>query len=313
MATIEDFDGYLWILVSGDESYDRRSIDKLCEFFIQRKFLNYHIVKQEDIVYKMSTDGLETYVHGMKVVHYPSVIYCRIHSDVLKPDVQIPLLRHFELLGVRIVNSVDAILKTTNKIWHFLELAKAGIPIPLTLSYCSDKLDSYTPPEEGGLSYPLICKSVRGNKGNKVFMINTDTMRKELEGVLQHDVPYLYQEYICESHGRDMRVIVVDGKAVCSVIRQSDSDTVCSQKGEGIVVTGRFEEAESLACKIAKVLGADICGVDLLLKDDVGFVCCEVNNTPSFSKFIYDEHEVENHIGEYLFKIMGIKKHMYIS
>lgn len=297
---------YIWILVSGDSTYDSRSIDKLCEFFISRHFLNYHIVKQEDIVYKMSSDGLDTYVHGMRVVDYPSILYCRIHSDVLKPDVQIPLLRHFEMLGVRVVNSVDSILKATNKIWSFLELAKAGIPIPLTLSYCSEKLDTYNPPEEGGLIYPLICKSVRGNKGNKVFMINTDTMRKELEGVLQHDVPYLYQEYICESHGRDLRVIVVDKQAICSVIRQCNTDSVCSQKGDGVVVTGKFQEAEDLAVKIAGVLGTEICCIDLLLKDDIGFICCDVNNTPSYSKFIYDEHMVEHYIGGYLFKLMGV-------
>ena len=36
-----------------------------------------------------------------------------------------------------------------------------------------------------------------------------DPSVKDLAGVLNHDVPYLFQKYVRESHGRDMRVVVV--------------------------------------------------------------------------------------------------------
>ena len=36
-----------------------------------------------------------------------------------------------------------------------------------------------------------------------------DPSVKDLTGVLSHEVPYLFQTYVKESHGRDMRVVVV--------------------------------------------------------------------------------------------------------
>ena len=36
-----------------------------------------------------------------------------------------------------------------------------------------------------------------------------DPSIQDLTGVLSHEVPYLFQKYIKESHGRDMRVVVV--------------------------------------------------------------------------------------------------------
>jgi len=300
----------VWIFYNADDE-GFGSMFKICAQFDEYGFHDYRAVQEDHFIYKMSNDGLETFIQGKKIQfhEYPKVLYNRVNSGCLKTDFHVPLFKHFELLGVRIVNSIDAILKTTNKVWHFLELAKHGIPIPTTLSYCSEDIEAFSNPEQA-LTYPIIAKSVRGNKGSKVFRIHSEIMHKEMMGVLNHDVPYLYQEYIAQSHGVDMRVIVVNGKAVYSMIRKALDGSVCanlSKGGEGKIVTGTYPKAEDLACKIANVLGIEICGVDLLFKSEDEYVCCEVNNTPGFSKSIYDIARVEKYICDYLLSLLQSK------
>jgi len=282
------------------------SINKITNEFDKRNFTDYKIIMQENIIFKITQDGLDTFIDNIKVTEYPNVLWFRVNA--IHCDFQITLLRHFESLGIRIVNSIDAILKATNKVWHFIELAKHNIPIPATFSYCDSEIKLYDDPENT-LQYPIIAKAVRGSLGNKVFTIPNKIIHKELLGVLDHTVPYLYQEYIQESHGRDLRIVVVDKKSLITILRKSTDGSVranISQGGTSETVTGVYPEAEKLACRIAEILDIDICGVDLLFKGDNEFVCCEVNNRPDFKRDVYTG-VVETPICDFLLKICNEK------
>lgn len=39
--------------------------------------------------------------------------------------------------------------------------------------------------------------------------------------LIRHDVPYLFQKYVKESHGKDIRVVVVGGQVIGSMLRCS--------------------------------------------------------------------------------------------
>jgi hypothetical protein len=89
-----------------------------------------------------------------------------------------------------------------------------------------------------------------------------------------------------ESRGTDCRIICVGGKAIYSMIRRAAPGAFranLAQGGHGEIVTGQYPEAERLAERISHILKIDICGVDLLFSGS-GFVVCEVNNNPGFSK-----------------------------
>jgi len=276
----------IWILVQ--KFVIPLPISKIIDEFDKRNFKDYKIVMQEDIIFKITQDGFDTFIDNIKVVEYPKVLWCRV--DNIRCDFQITLLRYFESMGIRIVNSIDSILKTTNKIWHFIELAKHNIPIPATFSYCDNLIKKYEDPENT-LIYPIISKSVRGCRGDKVFTIQNKFIHEELLGVLDHKVPYLYQEYIRESHGRDLRIIVVNKVPIITILRQSTDGSVranIAKGGTSTTVTGVYPKAEILASKIAQILDIDICGVDLLFKGENEFVCCEVNNCPSIKRDIYN-------------------------
>lgn len=260
------------------------------------------IVDEKDVVLKMDSEsGLSVFVEGKKMPP-PDVVLCRIESSVLLVDFHITVLRQLAMMGAVIVNNIEGIMKTTNKAWHLQELARAGIPIAPTLSYNHQDITEFDN-VENTLKYPIVMKMVRGNGGNNVFMVSSQESQEELAGVLVNTYPYIYQTYIKESHGKDIRVIVVKDKAVFSMVRKSNTSSFranLTQGGEGIIVTGKYPEAERLAVAIHKVLNLDVSGVDLLWSDKYGFLCCEVNNCPGFSKPIYVGQNIEQFIGNLL-------------
>jgi glutathione synthase/RimK-type ligase-like ATP-grasp enzyme len=119
----------------------------------------------------------------------------------------------------------------------------------------------------------------------------------------QHDVPYLFQRYVKESHGRDLRVIIVDKEPVFAILRQASSDSLkanLSAGGCGQIVTGMYPKTEAMAIRICEVLEMDMAGFDLLFSDEHGFVCCEVNNYPGMGSDIHKGNHVEDKVADML-------------
>ena len=295
----------LWIYTDVTNEESKQRVQSVMTYLNDKKLLNQNevlCVDHKDVTLKIATNTLSIFIGDVEM-KCPQVVWCRISSDKLRVDVHITTLRQLELMGAKIVNSIDAIEKLTNKVWHLQNLAKNGIPIATTLSY-NDNLEHFRN-VQNTLTYPIVTKMIRGNGGNKVFLIQSKTMHTELLGVLKDDLPYLYQEYIAESHGKDIRVIVVGGNAVFTMIRESNNESIranLSGGGKGTVITGQYPDIEAFAVKIHNILGLDISGVDLLKSNKYGLICCEVNNSPGFSKAIYSGSGVEKAIGEYLFK-----------
>jgi ribosomal protein S6--L-glutamate ligase len=97
-------------------------------------------------------------------------------------------------------------------------------------------------------------------------------------------VNFLVQEFVEESAGTDIRALVVNGKVVASMQRQSLDDDFRSnlhQGGEGTVIK-LTEEERKTAQKAAKAMGLPICGVDMM-RSNRGPLVLEVNSSPGFS------------------------------
>lgn len=119
-------------------------------------------------------------------------------------------------------------------------------------------------------------KSVRGHRGNNVFLAPTTAALRDLCKV----VPYLFQEHCTHSHGRDLRVVVADGHAVWAQVRTATDGGLKSNVALGGTTTpclGLHPEGEDIAVRAAKTLGLSVAGVDLLFRADGGFLICEVN------------------------------------
>lgn len=295
----------LWVVTNDTEDsfHSASLVYSYCRKSLGEKQVQ--LINIDKITMRMDMDGLSIYYKGEKQ-QCPKVVWCRINSEDLLVDRHVTLFRHLELMGAKVINNTQGILKCTNKAWHLQDLALHGVPIATTLTNTSPDTALFDNVDDA-LSYPIVYKTVRGNGGNGVILIKDEVMQDELSGILVKDWPFIYQQYIEESHGQDLRVIIVDGKPIYSMVRKSNTPSFranLTQGGHADIVTGKYPDAEELAIKICSILDLEVAGVDLLFSNEHGYICCEVNNSPGFSKAIYKGHEIEKHIGDMLIKYL---------
>lgn len=224
---------------------------------------------------------------GSPVVRYKGrdlrdfdAIIPRIATNLTKYGTSI--VRQFEMQGSFTTAKSIAIVRSRDKLRSMQLLARAGVGIPKTV-FARETADLDDVIEQAG-GTPLIIKVARGTHGNGVVLAET---KKAAQAVMQafyvEGVSFLVQEFIKESAGQDIRVIVVGGKVVASMKRQSLDDDFRSnihQGGEGTAVKLSQEERKT-ALKAAKAMGLPICGVDMM-RSEHGPLVLEVNASPGF-------------------------------
>jgi RimK family alpha-L-glutamate ligase len=207
-------------------------------------------------------------------------------------DKDIRLAKHLESLGFRLYNCADAIEVCDDKALTFIRLNESNIRIPKTYlapmtfrpsGYPCDPLVTQAAKEIG---YPLILKECRGSFGQQVHLIENEEMLLQCCSGLGNR-PFLIQEYIGESYGRDIRLHIVGGKAVAAMQRYNDSDfrANITNGGKMMPYEPTAQEIE-LAAEACRILGVDFAGVDIMFGSD-GPVLCEVNSNAHF-KNIYE-------------------------
>ena len=192
-----------------------------------------------------------------------------------------------EKAGIRLFNSARAIELCDDKMTTALALSNSGIPMPKTLPglLCYDEgaplNEQALRNVEEELGYPVIVKSSFGSMGTGVFKAENFEELKGAASALKMQ-PHLFQQYIAESAGRDIRVIVIGGKAVAAMERISGGDfrSNIAIGGRGLKIDMPVQVKE-MAEKAAALLNLDYCGADILFGKE-GFYLCEVNSNAFF-------------------------------
>jgi ribosomal protein S6--L-glutamate ligase len=132
----------------------------------------------------------------------------------------------------------------------------------------------------GGM--PIVIKVAEGTQGGGVFLVHSEDRARELTyKLLSEGHHVLVQEYIAESHGRDIRVLVVGGEVIAAMRRISRGNEFRSNYH----LNGTIERIElpdeysKIAIRAARLLDLDIAGVDLL-ESERGPLVLEVNSSP---------------------------------
>ncbi|MDP6864746.1 MAG: RimK family alpha-L-glutamate ligase [Candidatus Poseidoniaceae archaeon] len=216
-------------------------------------------------------------LHGGNRFEFDAVIP-RIGHSITRHGVSV--LRHLEQLDVWCANSSTGILQSRDKLHSGQILARNRIPTPST-SYVRDMKDIERAIENvGGL--PVVVKVTQGTQGQGVFLRHTiHETRNLVQGLLMTGKAVLIQQYIAESHGKDIRALVVGGKVVASMRRKARgrefrSNYHLNGTVEGVDLPEEYAEA---ACRAARVLGLNVAGVDLL-EGTNGPLVLEVNSSP---------------------------------
>ena len=193
-----------------------------------------------------------------------------------------------EKSGLRLFNSAKAIELTDDKIMTHIALAGHGIKMPKThsspLCYTQDGYPDFLGEILQSVGLPMVVKEAFGSLGQQVSLARTEEELSALRKQLFFK-PHLYQRAITSSFGRDVRIIVIGGKAVAQMQRTSDVDfrSNISLGGTGKVADLPPEFART-AERCADVLGLDYCGVDLMFGKDNEPILCEVNSNAFFTE-----------------------------
>jgi ribosomal protein S6--L-glutamate ligase len=197
-------------------------------------------------------------------------------------DLEISIIKQFQLMGIPVINKYMPIARAKNKLRTLQMLTKNKIPVPPTIVIRRFEYLDEAVRKVGG--YPVIVKTPFGTEGREVVIIESrrslysalDILwRQSFSGIL------LIQEYVAEAAGSDYRAFVVGDKVVAAMKRTAKSGDFRSNLslGGNAVSVKLTEQEESLAIKATKVLGLDICGVDIL-RSAKGPVIMEMNANP---------------------------------
>lgn len=201
---------------------------------------------------------------------------------------------------ISVFNSIEAIevcdnkFETYRRLWEWND--KCGkeeeIPLiptiaaPMTYENIGYNNMSFVQDVILELGVPMVLKECYGSFGMQVYLAKTEqevySYTKRLAGK-----PFLYQKYMEQSSGRDVRIQVVGDRAVAAMYRFSQNgDFRANITNGGSMRTYKPSSSEcALAVRAVKALGLDFAGVDLLFgsgETGEADIVCEINSNAHF-------------------------------
>ncbi len=192
--------------------------------------------------------------------------------------------------NIRLFNSHDSIRICDDKAETCIELANKGFNIPKTICgmLCYRKEDSVRLDFVNHIAYelkfPVVIKESFGSMGKGVY--KADNIKELIEIMERVKLkPHLLQSYIGFKPGVDVRIIVVNKKAVASMQRINENDfrsnIGCGGRGEKVIPPASFIQT---AERVATTLDLDYCGVDIIYGENDTPYVCEVNSNAFFEE-----------------------------
>lgn len=261
-----------WIVVNGYLQHEKFSdLALFVQESAEKKGIIASIVRNFDLISVIGTD----LAHIVADKDLPDF--------VLFLDKDIHLARQLELLGLPVYNCSEAIDICDSKAKTHQALANHGIPMPKTIfppfTYEGIERKNFHAFIKMGqiLGYPLVVKEAYGSFGQQVYLIEDENELIELVKKLKHK-PFILQEFIERSRGRDIRINVIGDKVIAAMKRTSEHDFRANMTngGESAPYIPTTAEAD-LAIAAAQILGVDFAGIDLLFGEE-GPLLCEVNS-----------------------------------
>lgn len=227
---------------------------------------------------KLGGDQPRIYLGEESITNEFDAIIPRIGAKITRHGVAI--VKQFERNGVFSTARSLSIARARNKVRTLQIMARKGIPIPQTLF----SINPHNIKEQieilGGA--PVIIKIQEGTQGLGVILAESKKSAKSIiDTFYKMDTSILLQEYIEESNGEDIRIIVIGDKVVASMKRTSEVGEFRSnvhRGGETKAVKLSAKE-KNIALSATKYLGLGIAGVDLI-RSKRGPLLIEVNASP---------------------------------
>lgn len=218
---------------------------------------------------------------GMESPARPHVVLPRQGAQI--GEACLALIRQFQLLGVPLVNPLEAVTIARNKFLTQQVLTSAGLPCPDTVFVNDPSGFFHAVGQLGG--YPVVAKQVSGRQGDGVLLImGANDARQRALPVLDRFRGLMVQRYLPPEKRRDFRALVIGGSLVCSasLIPAQGDFRANFHLGSDIKATALPPELEQTAVNAAAAVGCDVAGVDMMVDRDNRPLIVEVNYSPGF-------------------------------
>ncbi len=246
----------------------------LCELGIQAR-----VVRNGEITVRLGEDGV------------PVCAQAEGCGFAVYLDKDKYLGRALEGCGLRLFNRAEGVELCDDKLRTYQALQEKGlrliesIPAPLCYTQGAKPKENFLKEVKNTLGFPLVAKKSYGSFGEGVQLVHGYDELLSLEKEWLH-LPHFYQRFLEGAAGRDVRVIVVGGRALAAMERTAQkgefrSNIELGGKGKSIPLSARLKQSAERA---ANALGLDYCGVDLM-EDSKGAILCEVNSNAFFEGF----------------------------
>lgn len=266
---------YGWIIYNGYLPEDKfLDFAKWIRQAAARQHIETTIYKNNDLLGLLDSGSL--HLLGTEKVKWPDF--------VVFADKDIYLAKQLELLGIPVFNSSETIAVSDDKIASYQLMASNHLPVPKTViapkafhRTADNLIDDYHEAMDV-LGFPMIVKEAFGSFGEQVYLVHSKNKLAEKVRQLQEQ-PFMLQEFIAASYGRDMRLHVVGDEVVAAMTRHASNDFRANVTAGGMMQTyDPTVEEKHIAIAAAKAIGADFAGVDLLFGADDSPVICEINS-----------------------------------
>lgn len=264
----------IWIIASKDrfESYSHK---RFMEYFSTQSNVEVSMFCVEDLVIDFCEGEFIIKNKEGVVLEKPDFVIPRTSSDKAM-NIYITL----ESGGVRCLNSSYGVFLCRHK-WRSLVTCSGVFNQPNTTYYPVSK--SFT---IDLFNKSVVAKKPVSSRGRGVWLLDTEIAVLNLQKNVSQNDELLIQEFIAESKGKDLRVLVIGNKIIGAVKKTSQTDLKpkVSQGAEVEVFTDITKDLEDSCMNIMKQLNLNYAGIDFLF-DNGKFKLCEVNWGADFEVF----------------------------
>jgi RimK family alpha-L-glutamate ligase len=224
--------------------------------------------------------------HGLALAGFnelPSAVFVRTIPGGSFEAVtrRLGVLHALRELGVPVWNDARAIERCVDKSMTSFLLARAGIATPPTWTVESFD-DARAIAERELLHGALVLKPLFGSQGRGLRLIQSV---EDLPLPEEAREVYYLQRFVGNETGgyHDYRVLVAGGRAVAAMRRRGASWVTNMKRGAKAEAVALEAPFDGLAVAAARAVGADFCGVDIIVPPHGEALVLEVNSMPAWS------------------------------
>jgi len=254
----------------------------------------------------IESDKPEVHYDGKVLPHYDAIIP-RIGPSITKYGMAV--VRQFEAMGTFCLNSSTSIGTSRDKLAAHQALAFNRIPMPDTAFSNSPRDTENIIDLTAGA--PLVVKLLESSQGKGVILAETKKAASSVISAFQKlNAPFIVQNFVKDSNGCDLRLFVIGGKVIASMMRSASDDDFRSNlhaggKASKVKIT---QNERKIAKQATKAMGLNIAGVDILRSSE-GPKVLEVNSSPGLQGIeTVNNINVASMIIDYLEKRLGLSK-----